>query len=56
MEVRCNICGKMQDINKLDKDYEKLAKNPQSVYICEKCSKMLSMQAAQGNELLKKQS
>ena len=56
MEVRCNICGKTHEINKLDKDYERLAKNRQSVYICENCSKKLSIQAAQGNELLKKQS
>ena len=54
MEVRCNICGKLSDIEKTDKDYERLAKNTSGVYICEHCNKMLSMQAAQDNEWMRK--
>ncbi|MBQ9993050.1 MAG: DUF2197 domain-containing protein [Firmicutes bacterium] len=54
MEVRCNICGKTHEIDKLDRNYERLAKNPTGVYICDGCSKMLSMQAAKDNEILKK--
>ncbi len=45
MKVRCMTCGKEYEISKLHKDYNKLAANPSSVFICEKCSKKISHSA-----------
>ncbi|MCR4962496.1 MAG: DUF2197 domain-containing protein [Firmicutes bacterium] len=45
MKVRCAICGKEEEINKVHKDYNKLMENPQAVYICQACRIILSSQA-----------
>ncbi len=49
MKVRCAICGKEEEINKVHKDYKKLMANPQAVYICQVCNFKLSSQASRDN-------
>jgi len=53
MEVRCAICGKLQNIGKVHKDYKKIASNPDSVFICEMCNTKLQYQASKDNEIKK---
>ncbi|MHB1421161.1 MAG: DUF2197 domain-containing protein [Bacillota bacterium] len=45
MQVRCTICGQQSELNKIHKDYQKLAKDPQAVYICFNCNNRLQIQA-----------
>ncbi|MHB1126000.1 MAG: DUF2197 domain-containing protein [Bacillota bacterium] len=45
MQVKCAICGEQSELTKIHKDYQKLAKNPQSIYICFNCNKRLQFQA-----------
>lgn len=54
MEIRCNICGKLCKLEKGDKDYERLEEKTTTVYICPSCNKMLNLQSAHNNEVLKK--
>lgn len=54
MKVKCVLCGKEEDINKLHKDYKKMAVNPAAAYFCEVCSLKLSNQASKSNAILDK--
>ena len=54
MEVKCSICGKIEEINKVHKDYKKMLDKPSSVYICELCNMKLTVQAAKKNAVLDK--
>ena len=54
MQVKCVICGKEEQINKLHKDYRKVEANPNAVYVCEMCNFKLSAQAAKDNSVLDK--
>ena len=52
MKVKCVICGKEEEINKLHKDYKKLNANPNAAYICELCSIKVNDHAAKKNAIL----
>ncbi len=45
VKVKCVLCGKEEEINKLHKDYKKLAANPHAAYYCQTCSLRLSYEA-----------
>lgn len=45
MQVKCALCGKVDDICKIHKDYAKLAKNQDAPYFCEQCSTRVKFQA-----------
>ena len=48
MEVRCSLCGKKNEINKMHKDYEKIARQ-KSTYVCEICENKLRYNAWERN-------
>ena len=50
MDVKCSMCGKIDGITKIHKDYQKLAKQPESVYVCELCKAKLKFQAVQSQK------
>ncbi|MDO4581810.1 MAG: DUF2197 domain-containing protein [Bacillota bacterium] len=54
MKAKCAICGKEEEITKLNKSYKKLLANPNAVHVCEICSLKLSNQASRQNDILKK--
>lgn len=54
MKVKCVLCGKEEEINKLHKDFRKLRENPSAAYFCEVCSLKLSSQASKDNQVLGK--
>ncbi|NLL18945.1 MAG: DUF2197 domain-containing protein [Clostridia bacterium] len=45
MKVRCSLCGAEQEITKIHKDYQRLAREPEAVYICNYCSRRVQYQA-----------
>lgn len=45
MEVKCVICGKREEIGKIHKDYDRLARDPKGLYICYFCSTRVHKQA-----------
>lgn len=45
MEVKCSMCGKIDSITKIHKDYQKLAKESDALYICALCKFRLKNQA-----------
>ncbi|MCR6546303.1 DUF2197 domain-containing protein [Dehalobacterium formicoaceticum] len=45
MQVKCSLCGKVEDITKIHKDYSKLAKNQETPYFCQRCSMRVKHQA-----------
>jgi len=45
MQVKCSLCGKVDEINKIHKDYAKLAKNKDAAYFCEQCTLRVKIQA-----------
>lgn len=44
MEVSCTLCGQREEIGKIHKDYQKLASNPQGVFICSRCNLLVRSQ------------
>jgi len=54
MKVKCILCGKEEEINKLHKDFRKLKDNPTAAYFCEACSLKLSSTAIKENKILGK--
>lgn len=50
MEVTCRICGGVTKIPKAHKDYKRLARKPDTPYVCEKCGAWVQfqMQRSQG--------
>jgi len=45
MEVKCALCGRKEEITKVHKDYQKLARDKNAVYTCEICRARLRYQA-----------
>lgn len=45
MQVKCSLCGKVEVITKIHKDYAKLAKNKSAPYFCEYCTFRVKTQA-----------
>jgi len=45
MEVKCWICGSKVNLPKFHKDYQRLADNPEDLYVCEKCQRLLNLEA-----------
>lgn len=45
VEVRCALCGRKEELTKVHKDYQRLAANPQSLYICARCSQRVQFEA-----------
>ncbi|MGI6678759.1 MAG: DUF2197 domain-containing protein [Dehalobacterium sp.] len=45
MQVKCSLCGKVEEITKIHKDYSKIAKNKDSSYFCSRCSMRVKYQA-----------
>jgi len=49
MEVKCSLCGKHEEINKIHKDYQRLAKNPKDSYICWNCQNRVKINSFEKN-------
>ena len=49
MQVKCSLCGKVEEITKIHKDYAKLAKNQSAPYFCEYCSFRVKTQAKEAS-------
>ncbi|MGI6552230.1 MAG: DUF2197 domain-containing protein [Bacillota bacterium] len=47
MQIKCSLCGAVQEITKIHKDYQRLAKDPQGVFICHTCENKVRFQAAE---------
>jgi uncharacterized protein YlaI len=45
VQVKCSLCGKVDNITKIHKDYNQLAKNKDKAYFCEQCSFKVKFQA-----------
>lgn len=45
MQVKCSLCGKIDDINKIHKDYAKLAKDKTAPYFCDRCQFRVKFEA-----------
>ncbi|TDA65660.1 MAG: DUF2197 domain-containing protein [Clostridia bacterium] len=45
MQVRCSLCGAEVELTKIHKDYDRLARDPQGVFVCPKCHRMVQVQA-----------
>lgn len=45
MQVKCSLCGKVDEICKIHKDYAKLAKQKDAPYFCEHCLTRVKFQA-----------
>lgn len=54
MQVKCILCGKAEEVNKLHKDFRKLKENPNAVFYCEACCLKLSSSATKENKPLGK--
>ncbi len=44
MEIRCKVCGSVSRISKAHKDYTRLARKPNTPYICDKCGAWIQFQ------------
>lgn len=53
MKVRCDFCGSEQEINKIHKDYQRLAKEPEGVFVCNNCSNKVRCQALKTQKTVK---
>ncbi|MGB9887560.1 MAG: DUF2197 domain-containing protein [Moorellales bacterium] len=53
MEVRCSLCGRREEITKIHKDYQKLAANPGTPYICSRCSRKVQYEAVEEQKVPK---
>lgn len=45
MQIKCSLCGRVEEITKIHKDYDKLAKKVTSTYFCELCNNKLKFAA-----------
>jgi len=50
LEVRCSLCGKKESITEVHKDFERITKNPKSVYFCQMCLSKLQYDALEYNK------
>jgi len=46
MLVKCSLCGLKEEISKIHKDYQRIASNPQGIYICFKCNNSVKISAS----------
>ncbi|MFA5536223.1 MAG: DUF2197 domain-containing protein [Bacillota bacterium] len=53
MKVRCMLCGTEQEINKIHKDYQRLAKDPRGIFVCNACSNKARFQALETQKTAK---
>jgi len=49
LEVRCSLCGKIDVITKIHKDYFKIAREG-GTYVCEMCEKRVRYNALEYNK------
>lgn len=49
MDVKCSLCGKIDVITKMHKDYDKIAKM-KTTYICDMCKNKIRYNATQMNK------
>ncbi|HHX94740.1 MAG TPA: DUF2197 domain-containing protein [Clostridia bacterium] len=49
MEVRCSLCGKIDEITKIHKDYMKIARS-NTTYVCEMCQNKVRFNAMDKNK------
>lgn len=47
VDVRCQVCGKAYSVTSINKDYDKIAKNPNYPYHCESCAAIIQAEALQ---------
>lgn len=52
MEIRCALCGKKMEINKMDKNFEAVRKGENPVIICEMCQRAARYEAKKQVEQL----
>jgi uncharacterized protein YlaI len=50
LEVRCSLCGRRETISDVHKDYEKITKNPKSIYICDVCLSKVQHEAGDSSK------
>ncbi len=50
MEVKCSLCGCKEKITKVHKDYCRLARGENIVYVCEICRTRLHLQAVKSQK------
>ncbi len=50
MEVHCSLCGRREAISDVHKDYEKITKNPKTIYICDLCLSKVQYEASEYNK------
>lgn len=50
LEVRCALCGKKEVISDVHKDYDKLTKNPKTIYFCDLCLSRVQYEAGEYNK------
>lgn len=48
MEVRCSLCGKIDEITKMHKDYIPIARQ-KTTYVCEMCQHKVRFNAMEQN-------
>ncbi|HHW07975.1 MAG TPA: DUF2197 domain-containing protein [Clostridia bacterium] len=53
MKVRCSICGREQEISKIHKDYQRLARDPQAAFVCNLCTNRVQYQAREAQKPLR---
>lgn len=45
MQIKCCLCGRMIEISKVHKDYQRLANDPGEKYICDQCLNKVQLEA-----------
>jgi uncharacterized protein YlaI len=45
VEVRCTVCGAVQDVEKWQEEYEKAREHPTEPFICETCRERIRREA-----------
>jgi predicted RNA-binding Zn-ribbon protein involved in translation (DUF1610 family) len=45
MEIRCALCGKKLEINKMDKNFEAVRRGEKPVIVCEMCQRSAMYEA-----------
>lgn len=45
MEIRCALCGKKMEINKMDKNFEAVRKGENPVIVCNMCQNITRYEA-----------
>ncbi|MCI9045219.1 MAG: DUF2197 domain-containing protein [Peptococcaceae bacterium] len=45
MEIRCALCGKKMEINKMNKDFEAIRSGKKPIIICQMCQRAAAYEA-----------